>query len=231
MTARAETSRRQRAREGRGCAGFPKRCRVAREATWQTFAAPLTMASPTATTASDAATPIPKSYAKGVAMTPDPWESCARLEYGGDRSFAWSVQQQVVQTGPDGRAKVEGQLLATLALPQCTAAARAFLCQMLALVGSARSVPALAELLRDASTVEPARVALEAIPGVEATAALRGALSAVQGAAKAGLIGSIAARRDSMARDALVALQASTDEPALVRDAATRALAALSVSR
>jgi len=41
------------------------------------------------------ATRIPKSYAKGIAMTPDPWVECVGLEYGGDRCFAGSVSRQV----------------------------------------------------------------------------------------------------------------------------------------
>jgi hypothetical protein len=177
--------------------------------------------------AESSATPIPKSYARGIAMTPDPWEACARLEHGGDRSFAWSIHQQVVQTAPAGRPKVEEQLLATLALRHCTEAGRAFLCQMLALAGSSRSVPALAVLLRDPKTAEAARYALEAIPGPEAGAALRDALGSLQGNARAGLIGSIAARRDPAARPALAALKDSHAEPAIVRDAAARALECL----
>lgn len=173
------------------------------------------------------ATPIPKSYAKGIAMTPEPWVECVNLEYGGDRSFAWSVNQQVMRTAPAGRAKVEERLLAALALPTGKPAGRAFVCQMLALVGSPRSVPALALLLRDPVSSEAARFALESIPGREADAALRDALGALTGNAKAGLVGSLAARRDLAARPALVALQDNRAEPAVVREAAARAVASL----
>ena len=38
--------------------------------------------------------------------TPDPWEECVRIEYGGDRSFAWSVREQIISTPPEGRAGV-----------------------------------------------------------------------------------------------------------------------------
>ena len=156
--------------------------------------------------------------------TPDPWEACAKLEYGGDRSYAWSVQQQVLHTPPEGHARVEERLLKALALPGTTEAGRAFLCQMLAAVGSAKSVPTLAALLRDPKTAEPARYALEPIPGPEVNAALRDALGALSGPAKAGLIGSIAMRRDAGARPALAALKDNPAEPAIVREAATRAL-------
>jgi hypothetical protein len=98
---------------------------------------------------------------------------------------------------------------------------------MLALVGSAQSVPALARLLRDPTATESARYALEAIPGPAADVALREGLPALSAEAKAGLIGSIAARRDPAARPVLVALAAAATEPAIVRDAANRALAHL----
>ena len=172
-------------------------------------------------------TPIPKSYAKGIAMTVDPWEECARLEFGGDRSFAWSVSQQIVQTSAAGRAKLEEQLLGALALSDCTTAGRAFLCEMLALVGTAKSVPALTSLLRDAPTADAARYALEAIPGPEAETGLREALGVLSGNAKAGLIGSIVARRDPAVRSALTALRDNPAEHPVVRETAGQALECL----
>jgi hypothetical protein len=156
--------------------------------------------------------------------TPDPWEACALIEYGGDRSFAWSVREQVICCPPDERVRMEERLLKALAQRGCTEAGRAFLCQMLALVGSAKSVPTLAPLMRDPKSAEAARYALQPIPGPEAAAALRDALPALTGAAKAGLIGSIARRGDTAARGALTALKDNPAEPALVREAATRAL-------
>ena len=156
--------------------------------------------------------------------TPDPWEVCARLEYGADRSFAWSVRQQVTSAPPEERTRIEERLLKSLALPGVTEAGRAFLCQMLALVGSVKSVPVLAPLLRDPKSTEAARYALHAIPGPEASAALRDALGVLTGEAKAGLIGSIARRRDPAAREALAALKNHAAEPAIVREAAARAL-------
>lgn len=126
--------------------------------------------------------------------TPDPWVECARLEYGADRSYAWTVREQVIATPPDGRARVEERLLKSLVTAGRTDAGLAFLCQMLALVASAKSVPALAPLLRDAKTAESARYAIERIPGPEADAALRDALGTLTGVAKAGVAGSIAVR-------------------------------------
>jgi hypothetical protein len=170
------------------------------------------------------------SYLNRTAQTPDPWKLCATLEYGGDRSFATSVEQLVVQTAPKDWPKLEDQLLATLALPGCSEAGRAFLCRMLALVGSAKCVPALAALVRDPKTADAARTALEVLPGPEASTALRDALAALPGNAKAGLIGSIAARRDAAARSAFAALKGQSAEPAVVRGTAARALENLSTT-
>jgi hypothetical protein len=101
---------------------------------------------------------------------------------------------------------------------------------MLARVGSAKCVPALAALVRDPQTADAARTALEVIPGPEASAALRDALASLPGPAKAGLIGSIAARRDATARPALTALKDNPAEPPVVRGTAARALKNLSNS-
>jgi hypothetical protein len=164
------------------------------------------------------------SYLNRTAETPDPWELCARLQYGGDRSFASSVEHLVVQTVPNDWPKAEARLLAALALPDATDAGRAFVCRMLALIGSAASVPALANLLLDPKTADAARGALEGIPGPEAVAALRDALTAATDVAKAGLIGTLAARRDAAARPALAALRDAASSSSLVRGTAARAL-------
>jgi len=156
--------------------------------------------------------------------TPDPWEACIKLEYGGDRSFAWSVREQIISTPPEGRAQVEERLLKALAQPGCTDAGRQFVGQMLAMVGSVKSVPALAPLLRDPKSTESARYALQPVAGPEADAAFREALGSLTGAAKAGLIGSIALRGDTTARYALAGIKDNPVESAVVREAATRAL-------
>ncbi len=177
---------------------------------------------PTDSSAEKAARSADRKSSAGT--TPDPWDVCAKLEYGGDRSFAWSVREQVLASPPEERGRIEDRLLKAVARKDCTEAGRAFLCQMLALVGSAKSVPVLAPLLRDPKTAEAARYALQPIPGPEAAAALREALGSLSGNAKAGLIGSIAHRRDTTARAVLAGIKENPSEAAVVRDAATRAL-------
>lgn len=186
-------------------------------------------AAPSPTPAAKAAANPDRKSSAGA--TPDPWEACARLEYGGDRSFAWSVREELMASPAEGWPLAETKLLKALASPDGTEAGRAFLCQMLALVGSAKSVPALAALLKDARSVEAARYALAAIPGPEATAALREGIAAVEGPARAGMIGSVALRGDTTARYLLASIKGNPSEPAIVREAATRALEHLATAR
>jgi hypothetical protein len=163
--------------------------------------------------------------------TPDPWEACATLEYGGDRSFAWSVREQVVRALPEEKARAEQSLHKALGRKDCTEAGRAFLCQMLALVSTSKSVTALAPLLKDPKSADAARYALEAIPGPEVDAALRDALGSLSGNPKAGLIGSIAKRRDTTARAVLAGIRENPSETPIVREAAARALDHLTTAK
>src|SRR5687767_2796255 len=81
--------------------------------------------------------------------SPDPWQEVARLEYGGDRSFASVVRAQVVGSSANQRASIEERLLKSLAAPGRTDAGLAFLCEMLGLVGSTATISAVATLLAD----------------------------------------------------------------------------------
>lgn len=73
---------------------------------------------------------------------------------------------------------------------------KAITCKQLAIYGSEKAVPALAPLLSDAELTSWARIALEAIPGPAADAALRDATGEVRGRQLIGVINSIAVRRD-----------------------------------
>ncbi len=82
---------------------------------------------------------------------------------------------------------------------------KAIPCKQLAIYGSKNAVPALAALLPDKDLSSWARIALEAIPGPEADAALRDALGKLQGRLLIGVINSIGYRRDAKAIDGLAA--------------------------
>jgi len=165
-----------------------------------------------------------RDYEERFTATPDPWGEIVRLDHGTDRTFGSTVRAMVMNAEPAQRPAMETKLLAVLARTEATAVAQLFACRMLALIGSAKAVPALTALLADAKTADAARYALDALDDPAAADALRGALEKLTGPAKAGLIGAIALRGDAQAVPALVAIKARASEPAVVRTAATRAL-------
>ena len=82
---------------------------------------------------------------------------------------------------------------------QSTYSQKMLACKRLARIGTGRVVPALATLLTDKDLSHGARIALEAIPGPEAAAALRDAVAQVDGELLIGVINSIGARHDARA--------------------------------
>jgi HEAT repeat protein len=131
----------------------------------------------------------------------------------------------------------EKELIAVLqssagAVEKCAA------CQQLRIYGTAKSVPALAALLGQERVGHAARYALEGIPGPEATAALREALTKTSGLAKAGIINSLGWRRDAESVPLLMPLISDADTPiaketasALGRISGEKAVAALIAAR
>jgi HEAT repeat protein len=81
---------------------------------------------------------------------------------------------------------------------------KAIACKRLAIYGTEDAVPALAPLLADQELASWARIALEAIPGPAADAALRKAVSKLHGRLLIGTINSIGVRRDLKAIGDLV---------------------------
>jgi len=111
-------------------------------------------------------------------------------------------------------------------------------CQQLRIYGTVQSVPALALLLGEQRVGHAARYALEGIPGPEAGAALRKALTKTSGLTKAGLIDSLGWRRDAESVPLLVPLISDADAAiakatasALGRIGGEKAVAALLAAR
>jgi HEAT repeat protein len=84
-------------------------------------------------------------------------------------------------------------------------------CAELKRLGTALSVPALAELLTDEHLSHSARYALEAMPGPEAGLALIGALDKTEGLIKVGIVSSLGRRKELRAVPALSPLLADLD--------------------
>lgn len=105
----------------------------------------------------------------------------------------------------------EAEALAVLRSPQSSYFEKAKACQRLAVVGTRLAVPVLSPLLGDAKLAHYARFALEPVPGPEADKALRDAMKTLQGRLLAGVISSIAHRRDAKAVKPLSKLLAGGD--------------------
>jgi HEAT repeat protein len=115
----------------------------------------------------------------------------------------------------------EAKLIAVLK-SDATQAEKAAACRQLARVAGKEAVPALASLLGDEKLSHMARYALETIPDPSVDDALRDALGKLSGRPLQGVIGSLGARRDAKAVDAMAKLLAGAD--ADVARAAARAL-------
>ena len=93
--------------------------------------------------------------------------------------------------------------------------AKAAACKQLAIYGDASAVGPLAKLLDDAELASWARIALEAIPGRAAAAALREARGRLHGKLLVGVINSIGVRRDAEAVAGLAESLRSADAEVL----------------
>ena len=123
------------------------------------------------------------------------------------------------QVSPLSAAEETAALVAVLNSPDAPAFDKAKACQRLSIIGDESAVPALAGLLADEKLASYARDALEGIPSPHCDAALREALSRLDGERLIGALGSIGVRRDAMAID-LVANLLRSDAPAIAAAAA-----------
>jgi HEAT repeat protein len=103
--------------------------------------------------------------------------------------------------------------------------AKDYCCRILRVIGTAECVPALAALLGDKDLSHSARYALQSIPAPEAGKALRDALPKLSGSLKIGVIGSLAARRDTECVAAMAECLTDTDKA--IAAAAAHALGAI----
>jgi HEAT repeat protein len=144
-----------------------------------------------------------------------------------NRYFTWCVLLAVAATGlmvGEARAAADAKQRELIAVLKSDApkAEKAITCKQLAIYGDEEAVPTLAPLLADKELASWARIALEAIPGPAADAALRDAMGKLQGRLLIGTINSVAVRRDARAVDGLI--RKLDDEDADVASAAAVAL-------
>jgi HEAT repeat protein len=133
-----------------------------------------------------------------------------------------SATAAVTLSAQDSATSETAKLVAVLSSSDAPVFDKAKACQRLSIVGDESAVPVLAGLLADEKLSAYARDTLEAIPGPASDAALREALSRLDGERLIGVLGSIGARRDAEAIDAVAKLLGSEDAATAV--AAARAL-------
>ena len=133
-------------------------------------------------------------------------------DWGGDRGILAGIDQQIVDAHGDDNAleAIERGLLEVLQ-SDAPAPAKEYACRQLALIGTARSVPMLAEMLVHTELSDYARFALEAIPDAAADRALRKALDKVAGDARVGIVNTLGERRDQKAIRVLSKMQDDAD--------------------
>ncbi len=128
--------------------------------------------------------------------TADPWKVIGTLNYGEDRTMVSTIERVVLDADPSQYPAFEDKLLKIATDPSCTETGYGFVCRMLALIASPKSVAALKGRLTSDSEVivHMTRLAIEQVPGPEAEAALKEAVGKVKGREAAGLAGALAAR-------------------------------------
>ncbi|MBN2128292.1 MAG: HEAT repeat domain-containing protein [Sedimentisphaerales bacterium] len=128
-------------------------------------------------------------------------------DWGADPKTLEAIDEAIVAThnDPAARNALEKGLVDVLA-GGISRSAQDYVCRRLKVVGTARSVEALAALLPAEETSHIARYALERIPDEKAAAAMRDALPKVSSKLKPGLVGSLGKRRDKKSMKALAKL-------------------------
>ncbi len=123
----------------------------------------------------------------------------------------------------------EAQLIEVLTSDAASAVDKANACRLLRVVGTEKSVPALAALLADERLSHAARIALEPMPYPEAGEALRAALEKTEGLTRVGIITSLGNRLDEQAVPLLAPLLESDDKA--TGDAAVLALGKIGATK
>ena len=136
---------------------------------------------------------------KSFKETADPWKVIGTVEYGGDRTMVSTVERVVLDADPSQYPGFEERLLKIAKDPACTEAGFGFVCRLLGLIASPKSVAALADRLTGESEniAYLARLVIERVPGPEADAALREAAGKVKGREAGGIAGALSLRTRS----------------------------------
>jgi HEAT repeat protein len=151
------------------------------------------------------------STTAGNPASSDPYKNLVSYEFGRSREALMAIEADIRSAAPQRRKAIEGKLAAILKSAEATSDAKQFACRMLRWVGTADSVPALADLLAHEKLSHMARYALQSIPGPEVDQALLATLNRATGKTKAGIIDTLGERRNADAIGVLGELINNTD--------------------
>lgn len=117
-------------------------------------------------------------------------------DWGGDRGALVEIDDLINASHENAEklAEIEQALLEVLQ-SAAPLPAKEYCCRKLALIGTDRCIPVLAEMLLNAELSDFARLALEAIPSFAANDALESALDKVEGDQQTGIVNSLDERK------------------------------------
>jgi HEAT repeat protein len=145
-------------------------------------------------------------------MLDQAFDSLKTYDWGTSREPMVEIDNAVIESHDDEAARKDLESrLAVVLKTDVSRDAKDFVCRKLMIIGTAASVPTLAELLSDKDLAHMARFALERIPAPEAAQALRDALPKLNGSLKIGVISSLGVRRDTESVAPLAVLLADSD--------------------
>ncbi|NQV31402.1 MAG: HEAT repeat domain-containing protein [Phycisphaeraceae bacterium] len=139
------------------------------------------------------------------------YKAIESYDFGTSREALANIEAEIRSMPKNMVPKIEAQLIKALTDSDSSAAAKQFCCRMLRRVGSAQSVPALAKLLPDPELSHMARFALQLMPAPEAGAALRQAVTELDGDLRTGVIGTLGLRGERKAVAILKPLASAND--------------------
>lgn len=145
------------------------------------------------------------------AQSGDPLDQVATYDFGKSRAPLAQIEEMSRQA--DQKAKIEEAMIKVLQDPKATFAGKQFACRMLRLVGTEKSVPALAALLSDEKLSHMARWAMQLMPYPAVDEAFAKALDSQKGSTLVGVITSMGARKDAKSIAKLAQLAAGADAP------------------
>jgi HEAT repeat protein len=136
----------------------------------------------------------------------------AKWQSDTSRQPLFGISEIVRKAGPTEKRDLERKFIAFLR-SGASLAGKEFICREIGVIGSAASVPVLADMLADPKTVEMGRFALERIPDPSAGRALRAALPKATGSARVGIVNSLGIRGDGAAVPVLRPLALGSPSP------------------